>query len=212
MTYRYTTTIILFLFVCAGSISGCVSLRLADTHNTTVAVQHYNTWVSSQKVFDQEARGTIAQMGDHIDTYNREIAKDQPDFALLRANLVTDRQLLDQWGTGLDNLSAETDRFDQSTVTLTYDNASHVRVRESLSMITQYMKIYAVDMGNARQHLIEYVDNAGTYIRPDDPNYWNDDYRQRAMLAKDQALPALAEGDAALGNLTEQAQKLEELQ
>jgi hypothetical protein len=79
-------------------------------------------------------------------------------------------------------------------------------------MMTQYMKIYAVDMGNARQHLIEYVDNAGTYIQPDDPDYWNDNYRQRAMQAKDQALPALSYGDSALGNLTAQAQKLEQLQ
>ena len=123
-----------------------------------------------------------------------------------------DRQLLDQWGTGIDNLSAATDQFDQSTTTLTYDNASKARVTESLGMMTQYMKIYTVDMGNARQHLIEYVNNAETYIRPDDPNYWNDDYRQRAMQAKDQALPALAEGDAVLGNLTAQAQKLEQLQ
>jgi hypothetical protein len=189
-----------------------VSLRTADTHNTTVAIQDYNTWASSQKVFDRNIRSTITQIEDHVKTYNIEIAKEQPDYALLRANLATDQQLLDQWGTGIDTLSGATDRFDQSTSTLTYDNASKARVRESLGMMTQYMKIYAVDMGNARQHLIEYVDNAQTYIRPDDPDYWNDNFRQRAMQAKDRALPALAEGDAVLGNLTAQAQKLEQLQ
>ena len=211
MTYRYPI-IILFLIVCAGSFSGCVSIRTADTHNTTIAIQDYNTWASSQKVFDRNVRSTITQIEDHVKTYNTEIAKNQPDYALLRANLATDQQLLDQWGTGIDTLSGATDRFDQSTSTLTYDNASKARVKETLGMMTQYMKIYAVDMGNARQHLIEYVDNAQTYIRPDDPDYWNDNFRQRAMQAKDQALPALAEGDAVLGNLTMQAQKLEQLQ
>jgi hypothetical protein len=208
---RILVVIMVFLIALLCT-AGCFSVRTADTHNTTIAVQHYNTWVSGQNVFDRNVRSAIAQIGNHITTYNTEIAKDQPDYSLLRANLATDRQLLDQWGTGIDNLSAATDQFDQSTTTLTYDNASKARVTESLGMMTQYMKIYTVDMGNARQHLIEYVNNAETYIRPDDPNYWNDDYRQRAMQAKDQALPALAEGDAVLGNLTAQAQKLEQLQ
>ena len=208
---RMIVAILVFLLSLTCT-AGCFSVRTADTHNTTIAVQQYNTWVSGQNVFDRNARSTIAQIGDHINTYNTEIAKDQPDYSLLSTNLATDRQLLDQWGTGIDNLSAATDRFDQSTATLTYDNASKARVKESLGMMTQYMKIYAVDMGNARQHLIEYVDNAGTYIQPDDPDYWNDNYRQRAMQAKDQALPALSYGDSALGNLTAQAQKLEQLQ
>jgi hypothetical protein len=208
---RMIAVILVFLlsFSCTA---GCFSVRTADTHNTTIALQHYNTWVSGQKVLDREVRGTITQISDHITTYNTEIAKDQPDITLLRANLATDRQLLGQWGTGIDNLSAATDRFDQSTTTLTYDNASKARVRESLGMMTQYMKIYAVDMGNARQHLIEYVDNAETYIRQDDPDYWNDNYRKSAMQAKDLAAPSLAEADAVLGNLTAQAQKLEQLQ
>jgi hypothetical protein len=205
-------TVILVFLLSLSCTAGCFSVRTADTHNTTIAIQQYNTWVSGQKVLDRNVRSTITQIGGHIITYNTEIAKDQPDLALLHANLATDRQLLDQWGAGIDTLSAATDRFDQGTATLTYDNASKARVRESLGMMTQYMKIYAVDMGNARQHLIEYVDNAETYIRPDDPDYWNDNYRQRAMQAKDQATPSLAEADAVLGNLTAQAQKLEQLQ
>ena len=204
--------VILVFLLSLTCTAGCFSVRTADTHNTTVALQQYNSWVSGQNVFDRNVRSTITQIGNHVSTYNTEIAKDQPDYSLLRANLATDRQLLDQWGTGIDNLSAATDRFDQNTAALTYDNASKERVQESLGMMTQYMKIYAVDMGNARQHLIEYVNNAETYIQPDDPDYWNDNYRQQAMQAKDQALPALADGDMVLGNLTAQAQKLEQLQ
>jgi hypothetical protein len=208
---RMIAGILVFLLALTCTM-GCFSVRTADTHNTTIAIQQYNTWVSGQNVFDRNVRSMVAQIGDHVTTYNTEIAKDQPDYSLLRANLVTDRQLLDQWENGIDNLSAATDRFDKSTATLTYDNASRVRVKESLGMMTQYMKIYAVDMGNARQHLIEYVDNAETYIRPDDPDYWNDNYRQRAIKAKDQAAPSLTESDMVLGNLTTQAQKLEQLQ
>jgi len=208
---RLVAVILVFLFSLSCT-AGCFSVRTADTHNTTIAIQEYNTWVSDQKVFDRNVRGTIAQIGDHITTYNTEIAKDRPDYALLRANLATDRQLLDQWDTGIDNLSASTDTFDQSTSKLMYDNASKARVRDDLGLMTQYMKIYAVYMGNARAHLVEYVENAGIYVQPDDPDYWNDNYRQRAMQAKDQALPAIADADSALGNLTAQAQKLEQLQ
>jgi hypothetical protein len=204
--------VILVFLISLSCTAGCISVRTADTHNTTIAVQNYNTWVSGQNVFDRNARNSIAQIGDHIITYNTEIAHDHPDLALLRANLATDRHLLDQWGAEGDNLSAATDRFDQGTARLTYDNASTIRVRESLGLMTRYMKIYAVDMGNARQHLIEYVNNAETYIRPDDPDYWNDNYRQRAMQAKDQTSPAITDADAVLGNLTAQAQTLEHLQ
>jgi hypothetical protein len=203
--------ILVVLFAIAVT-PGCFSVRTADTHNTTVALRDYNTWVSGQQVFDRDARSTIVQIGDHVRTYNAEIAKDRPDYSLLRTNLATDRQLLDKWGSGLENLSSETDRFGQDTAGLTYDNASNTKVRETLGMMAQYMKIYAVEMGNARQHLIEYVNNAGTYITPDDPDYWNENYRQSAMQAKDLAPPALASGDIALGNLTAQAQKLEQLQ
>ena len=203
---------VLVLLLALSCTAGCFSVRTADTHNTTAALRDYNTWVSGQSVFDHQVRSTIVQIGSHITTYNTEIAKDHPDYSLLRANLAADRQLLDQWGTGIDNLSASTDTFDQSTSSLMYENASKVKVRDDLALMTRYMKIYAIDMGNARQHLVEYVDNAETYIQPDDPDYWNDNYRQHAMQAKDQALPAIADADAALGNLTAQARSLEQLQ
>lgn len=203
---------ILIFLIALSCTAGCISLRTADTHNTTVAVQGYNSWVSGQAVFDRDVRTTVTRIGDHVTLYNTEIAKDQPDYALLRANLATDRQLLDQWGQELDNLTAATDRFEKNTSSLQYDNASKGRVRESLTVMTQYMRVYAVDMGNARQHLIEYVNNAEAYIGPDDPDYWNDQKRKDAMQAKEQAMIPISDGDAALESLGVQAGKLGQLQ
>jgi hypothetical protein len=78
--------------------------------------------------------------------------------------------------------------------------------------MTRYMRISIVDRGNARQHLIDYVNNAKAYITPDDPDYWNDNLRQNALTAKGQAVVSLSEGDAVLKNITQQAAVLEKLQ
>jgi hypothetical protein len=204
--------ILLVFLLTLSCISGCTSLRTGDTHNTTVAVQSYNAWVSNQKAFDRELRGSIATIGNHVNTYNAEITKDQPDHSLLLENLAQDRQLLDRWGSDLDKLNAATDRFEEDTTKLSYDKDSEVRTKENLVLTTQYMKIYLVEMGNAREHLIEYVNNAEAYISPDDPDYWNDKYRQNAMISKEQALVSLEEGDAALENVTLQGKQLEKLQ
>lgn len=212
MRYRYQGIIILFLCVPLLILPGCISLRTADTHDTTTAIQSYNTWVSVQQVFDRDTRNATRQIGEHISTYNGEIAKNDPEYSLLQQNLASDRQLLDQWGTGLDNLSAATEKFEADTVTLAYDNASKVKVMNELAMIDQYMKIYETHMGNARQHLIEYVNDAKAYTGPEDPDYWNEKYRQAAMQAKDQAQESIAEADLALGNLTLHARNLEQLQ
>jgi len=203
--------VLLFLvsFTCA---TGCASVRTADTHNTTVAVKEYNAWVVKHQVFDRDVRDIIAQMGIHIQTYNSEIEKEQPDFIFLRSNLANDRQLLDRWGRDLDDLNAATEQFSKNTSYLQYDNSSVIRTHQTLDLMTQYMNIYAVNMGNARQHLIEYVNNAESYTSTDTPDYWNDNYRQAAMNAKDQATAALADGDTALGNITEQARQLENMQ
>jgi hypothetical protein len=204
--------VLLAILLSLSCTAGCTSVRTADTHNTTVAVQSYNAWVSGQKEFDREMRSTLATIGDHVDTYNREIAKDQPDYSLLRENLARDRQLLDQWGSGIEYLTVATDHFEQSTTTLRYDNASSPRVKESLSLMTQYMKVYSIHVSNARQHLIEYVNNAEVYIGPDDPDYWNEQYRLDTTKAKDQASASFAEGDAALRNITAYAKTVEQLQ
>jgi carboxypeptidase C (cathepsin A) len=203
------TLIFLFFLSCTA---GCTSVRIGDTHNVSVAVQSYNSWVSDQKALDSDVRKTISQVGEHVNTYNSEIAKDSPDIALLRENLAQDRQLLSQWGTRLDTLNAATDRFEQETADITYDDSSVVRVHATLDMMTQYMKIYSVNMGNARQYLIEYVNNAEAYISPEDPDYWNDNYRQTALQVKQQASASLADWDAALGNITSQALELEKMQ
>jgi hypothetical protein len=74
------------------------------------------------------------------------------------------------------------------------------------------MKIYSVNVGNARQYLTDYVNNAEAYIGPEDPDYWNDNYRKKAIQAKELASVSLADGDAALENITVQASQLEKLQ
>ena len=203
--------LLIFLLTLAG-ISGCTSLRTGDTHNTTVAVQSYNAWVSNQKEFNDELRDSVSLIGKHVNTYNSEISKSQPDNSLLLENLGQDRQLLDKIGSNLDSLTAATDAFEQDISELQYDNGSVMSTKETLALTTQYMKIYLVDMSNARQHLIEYVNNAEAYVAPDDPDYWNDKFRQNAMIAKEQAMLSLEEGDAALENVTSQAKQLEKLQ
>ncbi|MDP3563840.1 MAG: hypothetical protein Q8R70_05065, partial [Methanoregula sp.] len=95
--------VFLFLFSCTA---GCASLRTADTHNTTTAIQSYNTWTVQQQGADRNVRGTITLISDHVTTYNTEIAKDQPDVSVLRENLATDQQALDRWGASLNSLSA----------------------------------------------------------------------------------------------------------
>jgi hypothetical protein len=209
LTIVFVTLVFLFFLSCAA---GCTSVRTADTHNVSVAVQSYNSWVSGQKELDREVRDTITLVGDHVKTYNSEIEKDHMDSALLRENLAQDRQLLNQWGSRLDTLTATTDRFEKDTAILTYDNSSGIQTRNTLGQMTQYMKIYAVNVGNARQYLTDYVNNAEAYIGPEDPDYWNDNYRKKAIQAKELASVSLADGDAALENITVQASQLEKLQ
>jgi hypothetical protein len=203
-------TLILLLIV--SFTAGCTYVRTADTHNTTVAVQSFNTWAAGQKELDAELRGTTATIGDHITTYNTEIAKDRPDYALIRQNLAEDRQYLDRWGSRLDTLSAATDRFEQETSPLVYENATETEIKDHLAVMTQYMKIYAMDLGNARQYLIEYVNNAEAYVAPDDPEYWNENFRRDALTATTNAAGAMDQGDAALNDLLREAKELETLQ
>lgn len=203
---------ILILLLCFAGAAGCSSVRVADTHNTTIAVQSYNAWIAQQQTVDRDTESAVAQIGDHVTAYNAEIAKDRPDLALLRGNLASDQQFLDQWGADLTALSAATDRFEQDTTALAYDNGSARQTKEILGQMTRHMRAYAIERENARQHLIEYVNNAGAYIAPDDPDYWNEQYRRDAMEAKAEAGQSLAGGDLELRNLTTQAVHLENLQ
>ena len=199
----------LLFFSCAA---GCASVRTADTRNVTVAVQNYNLWVSEQKELDKMTRNTFTMIGNHASTYNSEISKEHPDYLLLRENLAQDRQLLDQWDSRLNALTAATDRLDKHMATLGNHNATGTQAPNTLGLMIQYMKIYSVDVSNARQYLIEYVNNAETYIKPEDPDFWDDKYRQNAMQAKEQAVAAFADGDSALENITNQARNLQNFQ
>ena len=93
---------------------------------------------------------------------------------------------------------------------MTYGN--NPKAKQEIALLIQYMRIYTVSMGNAQQHLIDYTNNAGLYVGPDDPDYWNDAYLQSAMNARRLASSSLSDGDGALGNITAQAQLLQQSQ
>jgi hypothetical protein len=93
---------------------------------------------------------------------------------------------------------------------LTYGN--NQKTRQEMALMAQYMKIYTVSMGNAQQHLIDYTNNAGLYVSTDNPDYWNDAYMQSATDARQRAAASLSDGDAALENITAQAQLLQQSQ
>jgi len=213
MNYRSRTAfLVLITLLCLTCAAGCTMPRFHDTHNTTVIIRSFNAWALSQGNFSHDIQETMSVIDGHLRVYNLEIAKDKPDYSLLRANLVQDRQLLDIWGSRLDSLSESTGQFEQETGTLSYDNATSGQTHQALANLTQYMKIYTVNMRNAQQHLIEYVENAEAYIGPDDPDYWDDTFRQKAILAKDNATTSLADSSGALENLRSQALQLESLQ
>ncbi|MGB7787307.1 hypothetical protein [Methanoregula sp.] len=190
--------------------SGCTSIRTADTHNTTVAIQEYNAWVTEQKQFDREVRSDLQRISADTTTYNTEIARDTPDLALIRQNVGEEQQLLNSWENGLTQLNFATDNFETNTSALTYEN--NPKAHQQIALMVQYMKIYTVSMGNAQQHLLDYTNNAGQYVSPDDPDYWNDAYLQSAMNARQLAASSLSDGDAALGNITAQAELLQQSQ
>jgi hypothetical protein len=213
MSYRTRAMFMcLILLLCFAGAAGCASVRTGNTHNTTVAVQEYNSWTGQQQTTNQTARNAVTRIGDHVAVYNTEIARDRPDLAMLRGNLAQDQQALDQWGADLALISAATDRFEENTSALPYDNASAKETIQTLHLMTQYMRTYSIESENARQHLIAYVNNAQAYGAPDDPDYWNEQYRQDAMQAKADAEQSLANGDLALRNVTVQARQLEMLQ
>jgi len=210
MKHRQSAGIIL-LFL-AGffliAISGCTSLPFTDTQNTTVALQDYNAWAIRQKNFDQQVRATTLRIGNHINDYNAAIVSDAPDLPGLRSSLAADRQLLDQWEDRISALNTAAARLESNSTRLTYSPAA----RELVSNLSQNMKVYAIDMENARQHLIDYTNFAGTYLGPDDPAYWNDGYRTSATNAREQAAQSLADADTALSVINDLAGRLQRMQ
>jgi hypothetical protein len=190
--------------------SGCISIRTADTHNTTVTIQEYNSWVTEQKQFDRQLRSDLQRISADTTTYNTEIARDVPDLALIRQNVAEERRLIDSWGTELVRLNFATDSFEKNTSVLTYEN--NPKAKQEIALMIQYMRIYTVSTGNAQQHLIDYTNNTGLYVGTDDPGYWNDAYLQSAMNARQLAASSFSDGDAALENMTAQAQLLQQSQ
>ena len=211
MMERYRA-ILLLLLMTGGSIffAGCIAPRMGDTHNTTIVIQNYNTWADQQKTYDDQVHSALTQIGNNVDTYNHEIARDQPDLGLLRKNVAADRQILDAWGTSSTALGSATDSFTTDTTPL--DFGSDTESSYLSGLLAQDMKIYSIDMINAQQHFIDYNRDLGQYLTPDDPDYWDDSLRMAAMDAKAQALSSVEEGNAALSNITATAQTLQQRQ
>jgi septal ring factor EnvC (AmiA/AmiB activator) len=205
--------IVLFALVIVAGLfvfSGVISIRTADTHNTTVAIQEYNTWVTEQKQFDHEVRSDLQRISTDTTMYNTEIAGNATDLATLRQNVADEQQLVNAWEGELTRLNFATDGFEKNTSALTYGN--NPKTQQEVALMVQYMRIYTVSMGNAQQHLIDYTNNAGLYVSTDDPDYWNAAYLQSAMSARQLAVSSLSDGDAALENITAQAQLLQQSQ
>jgi hypothetical protein len=191
-------------------LSGCTSIRTADTHNTTIAVKEYNSWIIEQKQFDRQVRSDLQRISADTTTYNMQIASNTTDLSLIRQNVADEKQLLDAWGNELVKLNFAADSFEKNTSALTYGN--NPKANQEIAFMVQYMRIYTVSMGNAQQHLIDYTNNAGLYVAPDDPDYWNDAYLQSAMNARQLATSSLSDGDGALVNMTAQGQLLQQSQ
>jgi hypothetical protein len=207
MAYRYLHIVALFLVVTTLFFSGCTSVRLADTHNTTVAVQSYNAWADSQKTYAGNIRSSIDTIGQHIAGYNHELAQGQPDVKVLRAGIASDKQLLRDWETQETSLDAATAKFDSETSALNFSATPDAK--QAVGVLSQDMKIYSVSMKNAEQHLVDYTNSMNAYLAPDDPDYWNDDLRVAAMAANEEAVKSIADGDQALTAVTSAGKKLE---
>ena len=74
------------------------------------------------------------------------------------------------------------------------------------------MRIYAVDMKNSQQHLVEYTNFMDAYRLPTIRMYWNDAQRVAAMNANTDAVKSLADADSALGAISSAAKNLENAQ
>jgi len=209
MSYRYLAVTLLALVVFSTFLAGCTSIRLSDTHNTTVALQNYNTWGNTQKTYAAQAKAAIAQIGGHISEYNSNIATGSPDPATLRANVAADSQVLQQWSNSEASLDSATDAFDSATSPLDYHSDA---TKQAVGLLAQDMRIYAVDMKNTQQHLVEYTNYMNAYLAPDDPNYWNDANRVSAMNANADAIKSMADADQDLAAVVSAAKKLESSQ
>jgi hypothetical protein len=204
--YLFVPVLAIAVIICVTLVSGVIPVRFADTHNATLVVNEYNTWVQQQKPVDSQVRFSLEQMGEHIGMFNAEIIKENPDANLLRENVATDRQLIAKWGTDVGQLDSQTTIFSETADSL--DLSASPDGKETASLMKQDMKIYVVHMKNAQQHLVDYVNRCDAYLADANPDYWNDEYREAAMDAKSKAAGEIAQGDEALAALSSAAQKL----
>ena len=190
--------------------SGVLPVRLADTHNVTVALGEYNSWAGMQKTLDRQVRFTLEETGSHTGTFNLEMAQEQPDMNLIRQNVAMERQLLTQWEDEITTLDLATTKFSRATSGLDYPASPDTG--EVVLLMAQNMRIYTIHMKNAQQHLTDYVNQFDAYIRDNDPDYWDDEYRQAALDAKQKAADEITSGDEALAAIMSGAAKLQQAQ
>jgi hypothetical protein len=210
MSYRYFHAIAFLLLVSALLFSGCTSVRLADTHNTTLAVKSYNTWADAQNTYNRQVVAFLDQLNQHRTAYNSELTKEAPDIRVLRAGIAADHQILREWEAQSNELDAATERFSSGTAAL--DFSASPDSKEAVGVLTQDMKIYSLTMKNAEQHLVDYTSAIDSYLTPDDPDYWNDGRRVSAMNANSEAQKTIADGESARTAVFAAAKKLENSQ
>jgi len=204
--YLFASVLAIAVIVCIALVSGNVPVRFSDTHNATLVIQEYNSWVQQQKSVDNQVRFSLEQMGEHTGMFNAEIAKENPDVNFLRENVATDRQLIAKWGSETAQLDTLTTRFSETLEPL--DLSGSPEGKEAAGLMLQDMKIYVIHMKNAQQHLVDYVNQCDAYLGDTDPDYWNDNFRQAAMDAKTKAAGEISQGDEVLEALSAAAQKL----
>ncbi|MGP8169334.1 MAG: hypothetical protein ACLPVP_09730, partial [Methanoregula sp.] len=93
-----------------------------DTHNTTVVIQDYNTWADQQGAYYSQVSSAITQIGNTVDSYNRDTAAPSSDPVALRGDVVADQQVIGQWGAASTELESTTDTFSSATSSLTVGN------------------------------------------------------------------------------------------
>jgi hypothetical protein len=202
--------LLLFLAGCTLLAAGCTTPRMSDTHNTTVAIQDYNTWADQQGTYYSQVSSALTQIGNTVDAYNRDTAAPSSDPVTLQGDVALDQQTISQWGAASTALGSATDTFSSDTSSLEFGNDQETL--RLTGLLAQEMKIYSIDMGNAQQHFVDYNRDLSGYLSVNDPDFRDDSLRIAATDAKAQALSSLEDGDAALSNITATADLLQQRQ
>lgn len=202
--------ILLFMAGCFLLVAGCTTPRMGDTHNTTVVIQDYNAWADQQGTYASQVRTSLTQIGNTLSAYNIDTAGASSHAGTLQGDVAADGQAISQWGSAGTALGSATDSFSSGTSALSF--GTDQETPGLIGLLTQEMKIYSIDMGNAQQHFVDYNRDLSEYLSEPDPDYRDDSLRAAAMDAKTQALSSLDDGDAALSNITATASLLQQRQ